>query len=77
MPHDALDQDTLDDLLHDLRGPLTAVHGFSQLASREVARSASLEDGARAPVVARQLRGIEKAVARLCARLDALAADTP
>ena len=44
---DELIYDALDQLRHDLKTPLTAIHGRAQLLARSIQRSSSLADDER------------------------------
>jgi signal transduction histidine kinase len=49
---DGINYAPLDQLLHDLKTPLTTIHGHAQLLGRAIRRSSSLADVERARMLA-------------------------
>ena len=63
--------DPFDQLRHDLKTPLTTIHGRAQLLTRAVRRSPSLADEERTRLL-EGLASIEAAVLALSAMIDAI-----
>jgi K+-sensing histidine kinase KdpD len=74
-PQDDLPPDrshhSLDQLRHDLKTPLTTIHGRAQLLTRAVRRSPSLAEEERIKML-EGLATIEAAVLALAAMIDAM-----
>jgi signal transduction histidine kinase len=68
---DALPPDALDQVLHDLKTPLTTISGRAQLLARAVRRSPSLSDDERARMV-EALATIEEEVQTMASLIDGL-----
>jgi signal transduction histidine kinase len=66
--------DPFDQLRHDLKTPLTAIHGRAQLLARSVRRSPSLSDAERARLL-EGLVAIEAAVRVMVTVIDAMGAE--
>ena len=62
---------SLDQLRHDLKTPLTTIHGRAQLLTRAVRRSPSLADEERTRIL-EGLATIETEVLTLAAMIDAM-----
>lgn len=60
-----------DQLRHDLKTPLTTIHGHAQLLGRAVRRSASLTDDERAQMLA-AVAAIESAVRAMVPLIDSM-----
>jgi signal transduction histidine kinase len=63
--------DPLDQLRHDLKSPLTTIHGRAQLLARSIQRSPSLADEERVRVLA-GLTSIAVAVQEMVTLIDAM-----
>jgi signal transduction histidine kinase len=63
--------DSLDELRHELKTPLTTIHGRAQLLTRAVRRSPSLADEERTKML-EGLATIETEVLSLAAMIDAM-----
>jgi signal transduction histidine kinase len=73
-PHDASDGITdapLDQLRHDLKTPLTTIHGRAQLLDRAIRRSPSLPEDERARMLAAVV-AIEAAVRSMVPLIDSM-----
>jgi signal transduction histidine kinase len=68
---DGINSDPLDQLRHDLKTPLTTIHGHAQLLGRAVRRSASLTDDERARMLA-AVAAIESAVRAMVPLIDSM-----
>ena len=66
-----VERDPLDELRHELKNPLTTIHGRAQLLARTVRRSPSLADEEQAKLLA-GLVAIEAAVLAAVTVIDAL-----
>ena len=66
--------DPFDQLRHDLKTPLTTIHGRAQLLARSVRRSPSLSDAERARLL-EGLVAIEAAVRVMVTVIDAMGAE--
>ena len=66
--------DPFNHLRHDLKTPLTAIHGRAQLLARSVRRSSSLSDAERARLL-EGLVAIEAAVRVMVTVIDAMGAE--
>ncbi len=69
-PHDRF-HNSLDQLRHDLKTPLTTIHGRAQLLTRAVRRSPSLADEERTKML-EGLATIETEVLTLATMIDAM-----
>ena len=63
--------DPLDQLRHDLKTPLTAIHGRAQLLARSIQRSSSLDDDERMRLLA-GLTSIAVAVQEMVTLIDGM-----
>ena len=63
--------DSLDQVRHDLKTPLTTISGHAQLVSRAIRRSPSLSDAERAKML-EGLAMIEAAVGAMVTIIDAM-----
>jgi len=68
--------DSLDQLRHDLRSPLTTIRGRAYLLARAVRRAPSLTDEERTGMLT-GVGAIETAVAAMVAVIDSIAPDRP
>ena len=66
----------LDLLRHDLKSPLTTIHGRAQLVARGIQRSPTLADDERTRLLL-GLAAIEVAVREMVTRIDGIGADSP
>ena len=69
-PPDVVD-DLLDQLRHDLKTPLTSIHGRAQLLARSIQRSSSLDDDERMRLLA-GLTSIAVAVQEMVTLIDGM-----
>jgi signal transduction histidine kinase len=68
---DGVNYAPLDQLRHDLKTPLTTIHGHAQLLGRAVRRSTSLTDDERARMLA-AVAAIESAVRAMVPLIDSM-----
>jgi signal transduction histidine kinase len=68
---DGINSGPLDQLRHDLKTPLTTIHGYAQLLGRAIRRSPSLTDDERARMLASVL-AIEAAVRAMVPLIDSM-----
>ena len=68
---DGINHARLDQLRHDLKTPLTTIHGRSQLLGRAIRRSASLTNDERARMLA-AIAAIEAAVHAMVPLIDSM-----
>ena len=73
---DGFVHDPLDQLKHDLKTPLTAIHGRAHLLARAIRRSPSLADDERAKLL-EGLITIEVAVREMVILIDGLSTVSP
>jgi K+-sensing histidine kinase KdpD len=68
---DGIHHAPLDQLRHDLKTPLTTIHGLAQLLGRAIRRSPSLTDDERARMLA-EVVAIETAVRAMVPLIDSM-----
>ena len=68
---DGINNAPLDQLRHDLKTPLTTIHGRAQLLGRAIRRSPSLTDDERARMLA-EVVAIETAVRAMVPLIDSM-----
>ena len=73
-PDDVPPPDTLDQLRHDLKTPLTTIRARAQLLGRAIRRSPSLTDDEQARML-ESLATIEQAVQTMVTVIDAMGRD--
>ena len=71
MPSDGINSAPLDQLRHDLKTPLTTIHGRAQLLARAIRRSPSLPEDERARMLAAVVT-IEAAVRAMVPLIDSI-----